>query len=81
VNGLVRRYRSYVSHGVPRALLVDPDDELVLAFRADGRHLEWHGSDRIDQSEVLPNLHLTVDELFGALRPYGSGDEQWPRPD
>lgn len=68
VNALVRRCLWYVSHGVQVALLVDPDDESVLAFRPDGAASAWCGTDRIDVSEVLPQLDLTVDGLFASLR-------------
>ena len=68
VNALVRRSLWYVSHGVLVALLVDPDDESVLAFRPEGAPTGLHGADQIDLSEVLPNFKLTVDELFESLR-------------
>jgi Uma2 family endonuclease len=66
---LVRRCRWYVANGVHVALLVDPDDETVLGFRPDDRLSEWRGADRIDLSEVLPKLDLTVEALFAVLRP------------
>jgi Uma2 family endonuclease len=56
-----------VAQGVQVALLVDPDDESVLAFRSDGRVDTWHGADRIDLSEVLPDFELTVEQLFMSL--------------
>lgn len=67
-NALVRRCLWYVEYGVTIALLVDPDDESVLAFRPDGRLTALHGKDRIDLSEVLPNFKLTVEELFASLQ-------------
>jgi Uma2 family endonuclease len=66
---LVRRCRWYVASGVRVALLVDPDDETVLGFRPDDHLSEWRGTDRIDVSEVLPKLDLTVEALFAVLRP------------
>ncbi len=66
-NALVRRCLWFVAQGVQVALLVDPADESVLAFRADGRVDTWHGADRIDLSEVLPDFELTVEQLFMSL--------------
>jgi Uma2 family endonuclease len=68
VNGLVRRCLWYVAHGVRVALLVDPADESVLAFRPDRQASAWRGPDRIDLSEVLPDLELTAEQLFASLR-------------
>jgi Uma2 family endonuclease len=68
VNALVRRCLWYVAHGVQVALLVDPVDRSVLAFRPDGRVSAWYGSDRIDLSEVVPAFELTVEQLFASLR-------------
>lgn len=68
VTGLVRSCLWYVSNGVTIALLVDPADESVLGFRPNQPAQAWHGSDRIDVSDVLPDFALTVDELFATLR-------------
>lgn len=68
VNALVRRCLWYVANGVSIALLVDPVDTSVLAFRSEGRVSAWRGTDRIDVSEVLPDFELTVQELFASLR-------------
>lgn len=68
VNALVRRCLWYPEHGVQVALLVDPVDESVLAFRADGRVNAWYDTDQIDLSEVLPDFELTVEGLFASLR-------------
>lgn len=67
VTALVRRCLWYVSHGVQIALLVDPTDGSVLAFRPGQPTIDWHGSDLIDLREVLPDFTLTVDQLFAAL--------------
>jgi len=69
VNALVRGCVWYVANGVQMALLVDPSDESVLAFQPESQATPWRSSDRIDLGSVLPNLGLTVDELFAALRP------------
>jgi Uma2 family endonuclease len=67
VNALVRRCVRYVDLGVRVALLVDPADESVLAFRAGGAPQSWRGSDQIDLDDVLPGFRLRVQDLFGAL--------------
>jgi Uma2 family endonuclease len=68
VNGQVRRCLWYVSHGVHVALLVDPDDDSILAFRPGSSLTALTGTDLIDLSEVLPSFKLTVHELFESLR-------------
>ena len=68
VNALVRRCLWYVANGVEVALLVDPVDESVLAFRLNHEAVAWRGGDRIDVSEVLPDFELTVEQLFASLR-------------
>jgi Uma2 family endonuclease len=68
VTALVRRCLWYITHGVQVALLVDPADHSVLAFRPDQPVVAWHGADRIDLHEVLPDFDLSVDQLFASLR-------------
>ena len=68
VNALVRRCLWYVAHGVHVALLIDPADRSVLAFRPDEPAVAWHGPDRIEMPEVLPDFALTVQGLFDSLR-------------
>lgn len=68
VTALVRRCIWYVENGVQVALLVDPADRSVLAFRPEGPAVAWHGPDRIDLHEVLPDFDLTVEQLFASLR-------------
>lgn len=67
VNALVRRCLWYVDHGVQIALLVDPSDRSVIAFRPNGSINSWYGEDRIDLSEILPDFSLTVEQLFASL--------------
>jgi Uma2 family endonuclease len=64
----VRRCLWYVSNGVQVALLVDPYDEPVLAFRPDRPAIAWRGTDQIGVGEVVPDFELTVDRLFSSLR-------------
>ncbi len=68
VNALVRRCLWYVEHGVRVALLVDPADRSVIAFRPEGRTSALRGSDVVDLSDVIPGLRLVVDEVFASLR-------------
>jgi Uma2 family endonuclease len=69
VNPLIRRCRWFVANGVGVALLVDPADESVVAFRPGNEISEWHDKDKIDLSDVLPDFDLTVEQLFASLRP------------
>lgn len=66
-NSLVRRCLWFVEHGVRIALLVDPEDESVIAFRPVSRERALRGADRIDVADVLPGFQLTVGELFASL--------------
>jgi Uma2 family endonuclease len=68
VNFLVNRCVWYVAHGVELALLVDPADLSVSAFRAGTMPVYWRDGDRIDLGKVLPGFTLTVEQLFDALR-------------
>jgi Uma2 family endonuclease len=67
-NALIRRCLWYVANGVQIALLADPDDESVLAFRQGPELRALRGIDRIDLDVVLPEFDLTVEELFKSLR-------------
>jgi Uma2 family endonuclease len=67
VNALVRRCMWYVANGVQVAMLVDPADESVVAFRSGGGLSDWRDQNRIDVGEVLPDFALTVEELFASL--------------
>jgi Uma2 family endonuclease len=67
-NALIRKCLWYVSHGVQIALLADPDDDSVLAFRQGQEPRVLQRSERIDLDEILPGFELTVEELFNTLR-------------
>jgi len=67
VTGLVRRCLWYVGNGVTAALLVDPEDESILLFRASQSPLALSGEDRLDLPDVLPGFALSAGELFAAL--------------
>jgi Uma2 family endonuclease len=64
---LVRRCLWYVDNGVSLALLVDPFDESVFAFRPGSEALALRHADPIDLSQVLPSFQLTAGELFDSL--------------
>jgi Uma2 family endonuclease len=64
----VRRCLWNVAHEVALALLVDPFDQSVFAFRLGEQTAAWRGRDRIDLGEVLPDFQLTVAELFASLK-------------
>jgi Uma2 family endonuclease len=66
----------YVAHGVPLALVVDPDDDSVSVLRPGDPPSMLRGADAIDFAPVLPGLRLVVRRLFGWLRPR----RQRPRP-
>ena len=67
-NALIDRCLWYVSHGAQIALLSDPDDESVVAFRQGQEPRVQRGPERIDLDDVLPGFELVVDELFNSLR-------------
>jgi len=68
VTALFRRCLWYVEQGVGIALLVDPGDRSVIAFRPGSTPKALEGSDRIDLDDILPGFELTVQELFDSLR-------------
>lgn len=67
-NALIRKSLQYVANGVRIALLVDPDDQSVLALRQGHEPQVLRDADRINLDEVLPGFALTVAELFRSLR-------------
>jgi len=75
VTELVKKCLRYVALGSTVALLIDPEPETVLVFRAGQplRHIQ--GDDRIDLDDVLPGFELTVGAMFDALAPDWLDDE------
>ena len=69
VTSLIRKCQRYLALGASIALLVDPDDETVLAFRLGQPVRVLRADDRIEVDDVLPGLTLTVRELFDAIVP------------
>lgn len=67
VAGLRRRCRWYSDHGVPAALLIHPERELVLLFRPGQEPITLTGDDTIDLTDVIPGVRMTVTQLFRAL--------------
>lgn len=48
-------------------MLVDPTDKSVLLFRSGRLVQALRGTDRIDLDDILPELRLSVQELFASL--------------
>ena len=69
VTSLIRKCQEYLAYGAQIALVVDPDDEAILAFRSGQPVRVLQGNDRIDVDDVLPGVTLTVRELFDAIMP------------
>ena len=69
VTSLIRKCQEYLAHGAQIALVVDPDDEAILAFRPGQPVRVLQGDDRIDVDDVLPGVTLTVRELFDGIMP------------
>ena len=67
VNAPVSKCLWYVENGVAIALLVDPQDRSVLAFRPGTSPQVLRAADPIDLSGVLPGFQLTVHKLFATL--------------
>ncbi len=53
---LIRRCLWFVDHGVPLALLLDPDDESIRLFSPGQSPTLLQGSDAIDLGDLLPAL-------------------------
>lgn len=68
VTSLVRKCVWFVEHGVRVALLVDPDDRTILLFRAGQPAAALRGPDALDLTDVVPQLNLTVEEIFSSLK-------------
>jgi Uma2 family endonuclease len=68
VNFLTRRCAWYCANGVAVALLVDPEDESVLAFRPNQPPRALRGRELIDLDDVLPGFKLSVRQLFDSLQ-------------
>lgn len=64
----------YIRQGVPVALLVNPRDETVRRFTS-GDEVVLRGDDQIDISPVVPDLAVTVRELFASLEIDADGEE------
>jgi Uma2 family endonuclease len=64
---LIQRCTWFVENGVRAAVLVQPGDSSVRLFRPDREIQVLRGTDFLDVSDILPGLHLTVDELFESL--------------
>jgi Uma2 family endonuclease len=73
VTPLVRRCLWYVANGVAAALLVDPRDLSIIAFRPGGRTAALRGAEVVDLTDIVPGLSFSVDAVFASLRA-----DYWP---
>ena len=69
VAALARKCQWYVDHGAQVALLVDDRHETIRAFRPGVPPVVHPRGDRIALDEIVPGLHLVVDDVFVALDP------------
>jgi Uma2 family endonuclease len=81
VTSLIRKCQRYLALGASIALIVDEDDEAILAFRPGQPLRVLQGDDRIDVDDVLPGLTLTISELFEAIVPRWVEEADTPAPD
>jgi Uma2 family endonuclease len=67
-NALFRKCLWYVENGVQVALLIDPDDESILAFRPRTPPAVLRDTDNLNLDEVMPGFELIATDLFMSLR-------------
>lgn len=67
VSRTVRRCLWYVDSGVSAALLVDPDDRIVFAFRPGAMPAVFDGPEPIDFGDALPGFAISAQRLFDSL--------------
>jgi Uma2 family endonuclease len=72
----IQKCLRFLELGAALSLVVDPEDEAVLAFRPGQQPVVLRGADRIDLDDVLPGFPLTVEQLFRAVVPDWLVDEQ-----
>jgi Uma2 family endonuclease len=68
VRSQVRKCQWYVEHGVPLALVANPDDRAVRLLRPGAEPLVLRDDAVIDFGPVLPGLQLSVRDLFAMLQ-------------
>jgi Uma2 family endonuclease len=68
VTGLIRKCVWLIEQGVRVALVVDPDDRTVMVFRPQAQPRALRGTDAIDLTDIIPDIRLSVAELFGSLQ-------------
>lgn len=67
-SALKRKCLWYVANGVSVALLVDPEDEPILAFRPDQQPQALRGDDTLELGDLLPGFNLRAREVFDSLK-------------
>lgn len=68
IAAMVGKCRRYLANGVPIALVVDSDSEVIVRCHPDGSMTTLRGDDRVDLDSVLPGFELTPRALFDTLR-------------
>jgi Uma2 family endonuclease len=58
----------YVANGVRLALLVYPDQEVIVAYRPGAAPQRLQGADVLDFGDAVPGYQFVVQELFEAAR-------------
>ena len=67
INQQIRRCLSFLAAGVRVAVLIDPQDEMVLSIRAGGEIVALQRGDVLDLGEAIPSLRLDVTAVFDSL--------------
>jgi Uma2 family endonuclease len=64
----VEKCRWFVAHGVPIALMLEPDSRTIWDCRPGREPRELRGRDEVDPTSVISGFTFAVDELFSRLR-------------
>jgi Uma2 family endonuclease len=67
INQQIRRCLSFLAAGVRLAVLIDPQDEMVLLVRPGGQIIALQRGDTLDLADAVPGLRLSVSAIFDAL--------------
>jgi Uma2 family endonuclease len=67
INQQIRRCLSFLAAGVRLAVLIDPQDEMVLLVRPGGQIVALQRGDVLDLGDAIPGLRLDVAAIFDAL--------------
>jgi len=67
INQQIRRCLSFLAAGVRLAVLIDPQDEMVLLIRSGGQIVALQRGDILDLGKSIPGLRLDVTAIFDSL--------------